>query len=167
MKLPRFVMFRDSQFHSFSAPFFSIFILLLLLLFVISPRTVLSLLQYNKFVFSLGLGIQPYTLTVNPHLPINVDMPSKSMFPNLFWFFFCPFVTYHFTPLPVVHRQDKETPEQFAKRVQKMTADALGIACTTYSYKDKVSIVLLIPLRSPLSSFLFLNSQNRMKRVVI
>ncbi|KAH7827597.1 putative ancient ubiquitous protein 1 [Monocercomonoides exilis] len=96
-----------------------------------------GLLQYNRFVFSLNRGIQPMCLRINPHISINVDKPSKNMFPNLFWFFFCPYVTYEFTALPVQYIGEDETPEQFAHRVQKMTADKLQIACTSYSYKDK------------------------------
>ena len=106
-------------------------------IFKFSPLFI-RLLQYNRFCFSLGKSIQPLYLHVRPNMPLNIDIPSKNMFPNWFWFMFCPGVYFEYTCLPVQHIQEGETPEEFAKRVQKMTADALGIACTTYSYKHKV-----------------------------
>ncbi|KAH7816925.1 putative ancient ubiquitous protein 1 [Monocercomonoides exilis] len=96
-----------------------------------------GLLQFNRFVFSLDKPIQPLVVRVNPHMPINIDIPSKNMFPNWFWYMFCPFVTYEYTALPVQTRKPNETPEEFARRIQQMTADELGLACTTYSYKHK------------------------------
>lgn len=77
-------------------------------------------------------------LRVNPHMPINIDMPSKNLIPNFFWFFFCPYVTFNFYALPIVHINENETPEEFAHRVQELTAEKLHLKCTTYSYKDKV-----------------------------
>ncbi|KAK2960880.1 putative ancient ubiquitous protein 1 [Blattamonas nauphoetae] len=96
-----------------------------------------GLLRYNKFVFTLGKPIQPFAVRVNTHMPICIDCPSKNMFPNLFWYGFCPICTWEFTALPVQTICEGEKPEEFATRVQKLTADHLGIACTTYFYKDK------------------------------
>lgn len=97
----------------------------------------IGLLMYNKFIFSLGRSIQPLALRVRSHLPINIDKPSRNMFPNFFFLFFCPFVTFEFHALPAQMIREGETPEAFARRVQQITADYLGVACTTYSYKDK------------------------------
>ncbi|KAK2960579.1 putative ancient ubiquitous protein 1 [Blattamonas nauphoetae] len=96
-----------------------------------------GLLRYNKFVFTLNKPVQPLALRVYPHIPINIDCPSRNMFPSLFAFCFCPHVTYEFEPLPVQKRKHSESAEDFAFRCQKMTADALGLCCTTYSYKHK------------------------------
>ena len=132
----------------------------LLLLILVYYIFVSSLLQYQKFVFSLDRGVQPIALHVNSHLPINIDRPAKNMIPNFFWFFFCPYVTFTWTALHVMNREDGETPPEFAKRVQQATADELHLVCTTYSYKDKVCVI-------PSSSLTQSSFQNLLKRVTI
>ncbi|KAA6367405.1 MAG: hypothetical protein EZS28_037069 [Streblomastix strix] len=96
-----------------------------------------GLLRYNKFVFSLNRPVQPLALRVNPHLPINVDCPSHNLLPNYFFQMFCPTFTFEYTALPVQHKLEGESSEDFATRVQKITAEHLGLVPTTYSYKDK------------------------------
>lgn len=96
-----------------------------------------GLLQYNRFCFSLRMPVQPFALRLNTHLPIVIDKPSKNFSENLFFMLFCPWVDFNFTALPVQTPQADESPEAFAERVQRLTADSLGIACTTYNYKHK------------------------------
>lgn len=96
-----------------------------------------GLLLYNRFIFTMGLPVQPIALRVNTHLPLVTDIPSKTVFNNLYFHLFCPFVTFKFTALPVQYPLENESAEEFAKRVQTITANHLGIACTTYSFRHK------------------------------
>eukprot|EP00163_Fabomonas_tropica_P009123 TRINITY_DN18915_c0_g1_i1.p2 TRINITY_DN18915_c0_g1~~TRINITY_DN18915_c0_g1_i1.p2 ORF type:complete len:301 (+),score=38.22 TRINITY_DN18915_c0_g1_i1:78-980(+) len=104
-----------------------------------------GLLQYQKFVFSLpDVTIVPVAMSVSNLLPIRLDHlgvhPSFfGVVGNMVWMAFIPWKRYHFKFLPPQHARRGESDIDYAKRVQRLTAHALDIAATDYTYKDKAA----------------------------
>lgn len=100
-----------------------------------------GLLMYYRYMFSLGETVQPIALTVWRPLPIHLDTLCTPIFHNVIWFFLVPFQRWRLHILPAQRIEEGESPEQFAARVQALTAKHLGIFTTNYSKSDKYVLV--------------------------
>ena len=103
-----------------------------------SGRT--ALLQYHKFMFSLGVPVQPIMIKLSRPLPINVNCEREgtTFFDNVFWFVFLPFQSFHLTFLDSVSKEDDEGVLTFTQRVQYLTAKAMGVKASPFLYRDKI-----------------------------
>ena len=101
-----------------------------------------GIMQYQKFLFSLGIPVQPVALKVSiPWLPmIEASKLGTSIFAEILWMCFVPFFYFELEFLPIQKQQEKETEIEFAKRVQVMTANALNVTPTEYSFKDALEL---------------------------
>ena len=98
-----------------------------------------GLLQYHKFVFSLGLQVQPIALSLWSPLPIHVDTMYASFLNNVLCFLFVPCHCYKIeflSPVSMDHEKN-ESPLDFARRVLRITADHLNIKASPFLYSDK------------------------------
>lgn len=100
----------------------------------------IALLQYHKFMFSLGVPVQPIMIKLSRPLPINVNCEREgtTFFDNVFWFVFLPFQSFHLTFLDSVSKEDDEGVLTFTHRVQYITAKAMGIKASPFLYRDKI-----------------------------
>jgi 1-acyl-sn-glycerol-3-phosphate acyltransferase len=98
-------------------------------------------MMYHRFVFGLDCAIVPMAISMSDPWPVNHDYIGSTWFRNFFWFLFVPFHVFDITFLPSQRRQENETPEEFAMRVQKLTSAHLKIEATKYSYSEKKELV--------------------------
>ena len=102
-----------------------------------------AMLRYQKFIFGLGLPVQP--LAIRRHVgslqralcPVAWDTVSASLLDNVFWFLFLPRCEYTIRVLPQMARLPDESNMDFADRVQAATADALGLVASRWGNRDK------------------------------
>ncbi|XP_076877904.1 lipid droplet-regulating VLDL assembly factor AUP1 [Brachyhypopomus gauderio] len=95
-----------------------------------------GLLKFSSWSFSVSDSIQPVALTVKrPLLAVNV--PDSSWLAELLWTFFVPFTVYQVRWLLPVIRQDGESHQEFASRVQELLATELGVVSTQITKADK------------------------------
>ena len=110
-----------------------------------------GLLRYEQFTFSMlgeSVGdstvdarVLPLAIRRTSFLPINVDTATTTFAWNLFFMFFQPYTRYSILVLPVMERAQGESPSDFAKSVQQITADALGVVATDHAKKAKILYV--------------------------
>lgn len=100
-----------------------------------------GLLRFSAFIFSLDRPIFPVGVRYYPAFPF---IPFHSLKPyytfHMFLVAFQPFVAVETAVLSKQIRNENETPEQFAERVQKQIGGAIGLIPTTYSANDKSSL---------------------------
>jgi ancient ubiquitous protein 1 len=98
-----------------------------------------GLLQYHKFVFGLGLQVQPIALTLNSPLPLHADTMYASFLSNILCFLFVPFHTYtvEFMAPVAIDVESEETALDFSRRVMSLTAKKLNIEASPFLYSDK------------------------------
>jgi len=94
-------------------------------------------MMYHRFVFSLDCAIVPLAIAMSDPWPVEHDYLGSTWARNFFWFLLVPFHVFDITFLPAQKRNEAETAEDFAVRVQKITSDHLGIEATKYSYSEK------------------------------
>jgi len=101
-----------------------------------------GLLLYQRYLFSLGRPIQPVSISASVplRLPLNLSILGTSVFKETCWFFFFPYTTFRFNFLPVQFQKEHETDIEFARRVQELTADDLGIEATNFTYRDALKL---------------------------
>ena len=103
------------------------------------------LLRYHKFLFSLGYKVQPIAIKCTwPFSVVNRDTLFAPTWHNVLWFFIMPYTTWELNCLPSVSINENETPEEFANRVQFLTAKVLNEIPTSYFKKDKVFLFYFI-----------------------
>ncbi|KAM7418128.1 hypothetical protein PAMA_017664 [Pampus argenteus] len=95
-----------------------------------------GLLKFSSWPFSLTDSIQPVALRVTRPL-IALSTPDSSWLMELFWTFFAPCTVYHVSWLPTVSRQDGESTQEFANKVQELLACELGLVSTKITKADK------------------------------
>ena len=108
-----------------------------------------GLLEYHKFVFSLGVPVQVLALTVKPGpLPLSVNNELGTTLGNLACAFFVPWRHFHVDILPVMRAAADESGGgggelddaqalAFARDVAATTAKALGVKQTGFLYRQK------------------------------
>lgn len=99
-----------------------------------------GLLKYNPLVFSHGEAILPVAIRLWRPFDIRFSKLHFSFFADLFWCVFMPWNMFDYTFLPLQTILPGESPEEFANRVQKLTAEELGIATTEFTNKDKIML---------------------------
>ncbi|XP_051943751.1 lipid droplet-regulating VLDL assembly factor AUP1 [Hippocampus zosterae] len=95
-----------------------------------------GLLKFSSWPFSLTDSIQPVALRVARPL-IALSTPETSWLTELLWTFFSPFTVYHVSWLPPVSREDGESSQEFANKVQELLAGELGLISTKITKADK------------------------------
>lgn len=101
-----------------------------------------GILRFNQFLFSLDLPVTPATLRIStlPCLPLVTTMLGTTFTFELLFLLFLPFVHYELEFHTIQRRQSAESPEEFAKRVQILTAQALGVEASAYCDKDALQL---------------------------
>ncbi|XP_069833158.1 lipid droplet-regulating VLDL assembly factor AUP1 [Dendropsophus ebraccatus] len=99
-----------------------------------------GLLHFSSWPFSLSDSVQPLTLGVSRAL-LSVAVVGSSWYTELFWTLFSLYTVYHVRWLPPVCRSSRESDEDFASRVQKLTALSLSVRATIYTAADKAEHV--------------------------
>jgi hypothetical protein len=92
---------------------------------------------FHSFAFSLGDSVLPATVKISSIFPIYYYPFAKSQVANLLWTLFLPYNIYRCKLLPTAYREEGETKEDFAYRVQQLMADDLGVLATCVSNKHK------------------------------
>ncbi|XP_041847192.1 lipid droplet-regulating VLDL assembly factor AUP1 [Melanotaenia boesemani] len=95
-----------------------------------------GLLKFSSWPFSLTDSIQPVALRVTRPL-VSLSTPESSWLTELLWTFFVPCTVYHVSWLPPVSRQDGESTQEFANKVQELLACELGLVSTKITKADK------------------------------
>ncbi|XP_047441712.1 lipid droplet-regulating VLDL assembly factor AUP1 [Mugil cephalus] len=95
-----------------------------------------ALLKFSSWPFSLTESIQPVALRVTRPL-LSLSTPESSWLTELLWTFFVPCTVYHVSWLPPVSRQDGESTQEFANKVQELLAVELGLVSTKITKADK------------------------------
>ncbi|KAM6980890.1 lipid droplet-regulating VLDL assembly factor AUP1 [Aplochiton taeniatus] len=99
-----------------------------------------GLLKFSSWPFSVTHSIQPVAVRVKrPFLALNT--PGSSWVTELLWTFFVPCTVYHVSWLPPVSRQDGESLQEYANKVQEMLACELGLVSTQITKADKAEHV--------------------------
>ncbi|KAL4640225.1 ancient ubiquitous protein 1-like [Arapaima gigas] len=95
-----------------------------------------GLLRFSSWAFTLVDRVQPVTiLAKRPFLPLSVV--ESSWVAELLWTLFVPFTVYQVRWLPPVNRDTKDSPQEFADKVQKLLAAKLGLTPTQITRADK------------------------------
>lgn len=92
---------------------------------------------FHSFAFSLGDSVLPATVKISSIFPIYYYPFAKSQVANLLWTLFLPYNIYRCKLLPTVYREEGETKEDFAYRVQQLMATDLDVMATSVSNKHK------------------------------
>ena len=92
---------------------------------------------FHSFAFSLGDSVLPATVRIRSIFPIYYYPFGKTQVINLLWTLFLPYNIYRCKLLPTIYRNEGETNEEFAYRVQQLIADDLNVIATHVSYKHK------------------------------
>lgn len=95
-----------------------------------------GLLSFSSWPFSLTESVQPVALQVTRPL-IALSTSGSSWLMELLWTFFAPCTVYHVSWLPPMSRQDGESAQEFANKVQKLLASELGLVSTKITKADK------------------------------
>ncbi|XP_070993993.1 lipid droplet-regulating VLDL assembly factor AUP1-like [Oncorhynchus clarkii lewisi] len=99
-----------------------------------------GLLKFSSWPFSLTDSIQPVALQVKrPFLALST--PDSFWLTELLWTFFVPCTVYHVSWLPPVSRQDEESLQEFANKIQGLLATELGVVSTQITKADKAEHV--------------------------
>jgi 1-acyl-sn-glycerol-3-phosphate acyltransferase len=109
-------------------------------------------MMYHRFVFSLDIAIVPAAISMSDPWPVYHDYIGSTWAKNFFWFLFVPFHVFDITFLPSQKRNENETQEEFAVRVQKLTSSSLGIEATSFSYSDKKELAKQLAITFILNS---------------
>ncbi|XP_055015060.1 lipid droplet-regulating VLDL assembly factor AUP1 isoform X2 [Boleophthalmus pectinirostris] len=95
-----------------------------------------GLLKFSSWPFSLAEPVQPVALHVSRPF-IALSIPECSWLVELMWTFFVPVTVYYVSWLPPVSRQDGESTQEFADKVQELLAAELGVVATKITKADK------------------------------
>uniref|UniRef100_A0A7N9AT76 Lipid droplet-regulating VLDL assembly factor AUP1 n=1 Tax=Mastacembelus armatus TaxID=205130 RepID=A0A7N9AT76_9TELE len=95
-----------------------------------------GLLKFSSWPFSLTDSVQPVALRVTRPLIASSTLESSWLM-ELLWTFFVPCTVYHVSWLPPVSRQDGESAQEFANKVQELLAGELGVVSTKITKADK------------------------------
>ncbi|XP_067313094.1 lipid droplet-regulating VLDL assembly factor AUP1 isoform X2 [Pseudorasbora parva] len=95
-----------------------------------------GLLKFSSWPFSVSDSIQPVALLVKRPF-VAVSTPESSWLTELLWTFFVPFTVYHVRWLPPLSKEDGESLQEFASKVQELLATELGVISTQITKADK------------------------------
>uniref|UniRef100_A0A673K8P7 Lipid droplet-regulating VLDL assembly factor AUP1 n=1 Tax=Sinocyclocheilus rhinocerous TaxID=307959 RepID=A0A673K8P7_9TELE len=90
----------------------------------------------SSWPFAVSDTIQPVALLVKrPFIAVNT--PESSWLTELLWTFFVPFTVYHVRWLPPLSKEDGESHQEFASKIQELLATELGVISTQITKADK------------------------------
>ncbi|XP_070959545.1 lipid droplet-regulating VLDL assembly factor AUP1-like [Oncorhynchus clarkii lewisi] len=95
-----------------------------------------GLLKFSSWPFSMTDSIQPVALQVKRPF-VALSTPDSFWLTELLWTFFVPCTVYHVRWLPSVSRQDEESLQEFANKVQELLATELSVVSTQITKADK------------------------------
>lgn len=95
-----------------------------------------GLLKFSSWPFAVSDTIQPVALLVKRPF-IAVNSPESTWLTELLWTFFVPFTVYHVRWLPPLSKEDGESHQEFASKVQELLATELGVISTQITKADK------------------------------
>ncbi|XP_014055252.1 lipid droplet-regulating VLDL assembly factor AUP1 [Salmo salar] len=95
-----------------------------------------GLLKFSSWPFSMTDSIQPVALQVKRPF-VALSTPDSFWLTELLWTFFVPCTVYHVRWLPPVSRQDEESLQEFANKVQELLATELSVVSTQITKADK------------------------------
>ncbi|XP_033109791.1 ancient ubiquitous protein 1-like [Anneissia japonica] len=99
-----------------------------------------GLLKYSSWSFSLDQPVQPVVVTARrPFFAVSLEVLGSRWWQDIWWFFFVPVTVIHLKFLPVVHKEESESVEDFARKVQTIMAKKLSILATIHTSADKVA----------------------------
>lgn len=107
-----------------------------------------GLLKFSSWPVSLTDSIQPVALRVTRPF-IALSTPESSWLLELLWTFFAPCTVYHVSWLPPVSRQEGESMQEFANKVQELLAGELGLVPTKITKADKAEHIKRKKHREP------------------
>ncbi|KAH7821913.1 putative ancient ubiquitous protein 1 [Monocercomonoides exilis] len=101
------------------------------------------LLQYHRHLFSLGHRIYPMAISVNAPFDsvLHDHYLCATLTSDIFVMLFKPYHHYTISLLAPSSIKPTETPEEFAERVQKQTAQHLNLFASPFSIRDKAILV--------------------------
>lgn len=95
-----------------------------------------GLLKFSWWPFSVTDSVQPVAMLVQrPFLAVTT--PESSWLTELLWTFFVPFTVYHVRWLSPMSKQEGESHQDFANKVQEFLATELGVVSTQITKADK------------------------------
>ncbi|XP_047210422.1 lipid droplet-regulating VLDL assembly factor AUP1 [Girardinichthys multiradiatus] len=95
-----------------------------------------GLLKFSSWPFTLTESIQPVALRVSRPV-LSLSTVESGWLIDLLWTLFAPCTVYHVSWLPPVSRQDGESTQEFANKVQELLAIELGLVSTKITKADK------------------------------
>jgi len=99
-----------------------------------------GLLLFKRFIFSLGLPVQPYAQRYHNCWPFEHDYLGSKWIWNMCWMLFLPFHVQEIIWLPPMYPKEGESATDYAARVQQAIAKELGQSATKHSYDEKVAL---------------------------
>lgn len=96
-----------------------------------------GLLKYNPLIFFYGEPILPIATKIQRPLPIACCRLHLAIINDFLWLLYVPWTLCKYTILPPQKILAEELPDDFARRIQTMTAEALGVAATNFTVDDK------------------------------
>ncbi|KAL0213601.1 hypothetical protein RCL1_007227 [Eukaryota sp. TZLM3-RCL] len=103
-----------------------------------------GLVEFNKYMFSLGVPIKPIALKFSHAFDsvVNLDHLTAPVANNAFFFLMLPWMHWNLEVLPTESILPSEDGMMFAKRVQILIADKLGLVPSDFHVKQKYAMVL-------------------------
>ncbi|XP_071946907.1 lipid droplet-regulating VLDL assembly factor AUP1-like [Antedon mediterranea] len=99
-----------------------------------------GLLKYSSWSFSLDQPVQPVLVTATrPLFPVSLEVLGSRWWQDICWFFFVPVTVIHLKFLPVIHKEESHSVDEFAHKVQTIMAEKLKILATNHTSADKVA----------------------------
>ena len=99
-----------------------------------------GLLRYKKFCFGLNSAVLPVACSLKVPWPVNLwvlgDIPGVSFALHLF----LPWVRWEYQVLPLCFPKPEESEQEFASRIQQITAQNLGILASDLSVRDVIQL---------------------------
>jgi len=94
-----------------------------------------GVLRFRPFVFTLDQDIRilPCTIQIYNPLPVRINFMGSKLLSNIFWLYFLPVTVFNVTFLPQAKREDGESGEEFASRIQQQIATDLAVPATQFS----------------------------------
>lgn len=96
-----------------------------------------GLMRFHRFIFGLGVQVQPVAIRVWAPLPLEADTVWDSLARNILFTLFQPFTRFEIVVLPPLTALDTEDATAFASRVARSISLELNLPATQWATKDK------------------------------
>lgn len=99
-----------------------------------------GVLRYHPFLFSLGVPVHPVSIRLRRPMPLVHSLLWNNYYADLFWQLFVPWTIFDMTLLPPESKRPEESAQEFADRVQRLTARSVGLVPVGYDADDKTRL---------------------------